>query len=229
MLVASASACRRGDPEGCTQALSVTRDALKSEQFDLARQWRDRAWKLCEDRGSTQTLDTEVVAKQKEVTDRAAAALRRKQESEKLIELLGSWAGQHRENPARAAAGTTCEEPADKTKPKDRWCAGQRALVGSREVLSVRYWDEDPKAVRFSSPAPEAVGCAVFGAHRVIGSWQVPTTTAGKSVARQHCELTAGVLNGMHALVSAAANADVFLFSPEYLEKDSGFRRLILR
>jgi hypothetical protein len=62
------------DKEKCEQAVSVTRDALAKEQTDLARQWRDRAWKMCDDQAGTQALDKEIVAKEAEIAKRAEDA-----------------------------------------------------------------------------------------------------------------------------------------------------------
>lgn len=59
------------DKEKCEQAVSVTRDALAKEQTDLARQWRDRAWKMCNDQSATQALDKEIVDKEAELRKRA--------------------------------------------------------------------------------------------------------------------------------------------------------------
>jgi hypothetical protein len=62
------------DKEKCEQAVSVTRDALAKEQTDLARQWRDRAWKMCNDPAGTQALDKEIVAKEAEIAKRTEDA-----------------------------------------------------------------------------------------------------------------------------------------------------------
>jgi hypothetical protein len=70
--VASAMALAIGcvDKEKCEQAVSVTRDALSKEQTDLARQWRDRAWKICNDQTATAALDKEIVDKEAEIRKR---------------------------------------------------------------------------------------------------------------------------------------------------------------
>src|SRR5690349_3296712 len=62
------------DKEKCEQAVSVTRDALAKEQTDLARQWRDRAWKMCNDPSGTQALDKEIVDKEAEIAKRTEDA-----------------------------------------------------------------------------------------------------------------------------------------------------------
>jgi hypothetical protein len=60
------------DKQKCEEAVSVTRDALAKEQTDLARQWRDRAWKMCNDQAATQALDKEIVDKEAQIQQRAA-------------------------------------------------------------------------------------------------------------------------------------------------------------
>lgn len=60
------------DKEKCDEALRVTREALAKEQPDIARQWRDRAWKICNDSNVTSPLDQEIVAKETELSKRAA-------------------------------------------------------------------------------------------------------------------------------------------------------------
>jgi hypothetical protein len=62
------------DKEKCEQAVTVTRDALAKEQTDIARQWRDRAWKMCDDPAGTQALDKEIVDKEAEIRKRAEDA-----------------------------------------------------------------------------------------------------------------------------------------------------------
>ncbi len=60
------------DKEKCDEAVRVTRDALAKEQPDIARQWRDRAWKICNDATATSALDKEIVDKEAELSKRAA-------------------------------------------------------------------------------------------------------------------------------------------------------------
>ena len=59
------------DKEKCDEALRVTREALSKEQPDIARQWRDRAWKICNDSAITSPLDKEILDKETELKKRA--------------------------------------------------------------------------------------------------------------------------------------------------------------
>jgi hypothetical protein len=63
-----------------------------------------------------------------------------------------------------------------------------------------------------------------LGPHKVLKTWEVPATN-GQGVKRTRCELS-GTLAGMHAVVSAAANAPVYIFSPSYLLKDPAMKKI---
>jgi hypothetical protein len=60
------------DKAKCDEAIQVTRDALAKEQPELARQWRERAWKMCNDTTLTAPLDKEIVDKEAEIAKRTA-------------------------------------------------------------------------------------------------------------------------------------------------------------
>jgi hypothetical protein len=60
------------DKQKCDEAIQVTRDALAKDQPELARQWRDRAWKMCNDATLTSPLDKEIVDKEAEIAKRTA-------------------------------------------------------------------------------------------------------------------------------------------------------------
>ena len=60
------------DKEKCDEAIRVTREALTKEQPDIARQWRDRAWRICNDSTLTSGLDKELTDKEAELAKRVA-------------------------------------------------------------------------------------------------------------------------------------------------------------
>src|SRR5882672_10704348 len=72
VVAASVFATACVDKEKCDEAIRVTREALTKEQPDIARQWRDRAWKICNDSTATSALDKEIVDKEAELSKRAA-------------------------------------------------------------------------------------------------------------------------------------------------------------
>lgn len=92
------------DKAKCDEAISVTRDALAKDQPDIARQWRDRAWKLCNDSTLTAPLD-------KEITDKEAALAKSAADSAKQL----ADAAQQRMNQA-----TSVWKAYDALDPKDR-------------------------------------------------------------------------------------------------------------
>jgi hypothetical protein len=92
------------DKENCNQAISTTRDALAKSQPDLARQWRDRAWKVCNDPTLTGPLDQEIVAKEAEIAKAAS-------NSQQQIAAAGQ---------ARLNTATNVWKGFDKVDPKDK-------------------------------------------------------------------------------------------------------------
>ena len=66
------------DKEKCEEAIRVTRDALAKDQPALARQWRDRAWNMCNDAATVGNLD-------KEILDKEAAIKKRAEDEQKAI------------------------------------------------------------------------------------------------------------------------------------------------
>jgi hypothetical protein len=83
LIVAASSVFATGcvDKEKCDEAIRVTRDALTKEQTDLARQWREYAWKTCDDSAMTATLDQEIVSKEAEIAKKAADELKKIQDA----------------------------------------------------------------------------------------------------------------------------------------------------
>lgn len=89
----SLSGCK--DKKKCDEAVQTTRQAVQVEDTALARQWRDRTWKMCGDADQLKTLDQEIVAKEEEIAKRAvdAAKAAREAAEAKLAELERLWLG----------------------------------------------------------------------------------------------------------------------------------------
>jgi hypothetical protein len=96
------------DKENCNQAITTTRDALSKNQPDLARQWRDRAWKVCNDPTQTEPLDKEIVAKEAEIAKTAT-------DQQQAVAQAAGAAAQARMNTA-----TNVWKGFDKLDPKDQ-------------------------------------------------------------------------------------------------------------
>jgi len=227
-----AAACDTKDEAKCEEALKVGRQALEVADFGLAQKWREYAWKHCADTNALDGLDKEIVAKQSAIEAKKQEEAQRKEQNEALLKLFTGWIGAQRTAPERASAAPKCDEPATKAatpsppKPEDqeRFCTATR--VAGEYTLAVRYWEADKNALRFTTRPKAPVTCDDIGPNRPIKSWDVPAVD-GRSVKRSRCELTGGPLHGLQVLVSAANNADVHVFSPQYLEKDPAMARYV--
>ena len=107
-------------------------------------------------------------------------------------------------------------------KSAERFCTATRSA--GNNTLTARYWDADKTIVLFMTKAPAAATCDDLGPNKVLKTWDVPAVN-GQSVKRTRCELS-GTLSGMQAVVSAAVNAPVYVFSPSYLEKDPALKKI---
>jgi outer membrane murein-binding lipoprotein Lpp len=216
--------CSKKDQAKCDEALSAGRQAIKSGQQDLLTQWRNRAWKYCEDPAAVPALDREVVAAQQAEQERKAKEAAEKQKVSQLANAFSSWVGANRAAANKASAVPECPEKQRGKKEEERFCVATRR-AGPYE-FKVRYWEAEPVAARFTMKPGVVMSCADFGPTREIHSFGIPSTT-GKSAKRSVCEFTGGVLNGMQLVMTEATNADVHVFTKEYLERDPGMKKYI--
>jgi hypothetical protein len=216
------------DPAKCKQALEVTRRSISTEDFASAQNWREYAWKQCDDRASLEALDKELTAKRTEVETRKREIETKNANRRELLKVFLSWVRSNRADPSRASAAPTCEPPAagdpKGDKSEDRFCAATRN-AGSH-AFNVRYYQSQPSAARFTVRLPDATTCEELGAPTVVKTWQVPAT-GGRSAQRFRCSFTSGPLAGMHAVGSQAVNADLYVFDPTYLDKEPSQKTLL--
>ncbi|MBC7957878.1 MAG: hypothetical protein H7Y33_18665 [Cytophagales bacterium] len=219
--------CQTRDADKCNQGFDVARQAIKSNDFALAKQWREYAYKQCDvagqDKDGLATLDKELSTAETTVKAAADAEAQRKAQNGALLKLFVGWAGDNRAAPDKASAAPVCDPPpsdaveaAKIATSKEQLCTGTR--TAGEHTLTVRYWDADKALFRFATKFPYPVSCADLGA-TVTRSFDVPATS-GASVKRSRCDITSGPLAGMGVVVSEAANAEAFIFSPAYLAKD---------
>lgn len=223
-----ASACRGKDAAKCAEALQTVRQALIGKDFNGATQWREYAYKQCEDAAQLASLDQEIVERRNQVTAEEQEKKRAEEETAQLIKVLLDWAGAHRGAPERAVAAPTCDPLPEKTpkdQEKERWCHGTRQ-AGQSFTLEVHYWDADHEAVRFSTVAPTPVSCDAFGEHVVLKRWQTPAQ-GGALAQRSYCELRSGPVAGMRVILADAVKAPVYVVTPKYLEHDATLRALV--
>ena len=216
--------CKRKDEEKCQQALQTTRQALASEDFALARQWRTYTYKQCADADALKTIDQEIVTREAEVARKKAEEEAKKKEHEQVVAAFTQWVAGHRAAPEGASQVVTCEFDDDEKikKSKERFCTRSRSLANGKYSFEVRYWEADPKAARFTFQAPMPVDCGQLGASTTVRQWQVAAMN-GKTATRTRCSITSGALSGLQVLATAASNAKQHVFSPEYLQHDPGF------
>lgn len=219
-------ACNQKDAAKCDEAMGTTRQALQSGQIDLATRWRQYAYKQCDDAAQLAALDKEIVDRRAQLQADAAEKERKQSQHKQLIALFLQWVGQYRNSPETSVASPTCENEQDaKLKvTKERFCSGSRAITGIEgRTLQARYWEKSPsEAALFSVRSELPTTCTDLGGHRVLGETAVPSSD-GKTVKRQHCELTDPSLSGLHALVTEANQADIKVFTAGYPDKDLGF------
>jgi hypothetical protein len=218
--------CQTRNAEKCEQGFSVTRQAVGAKDFALAKQWREFAYKMCDPAGDDKEnlvkLDQEITGAEAAVKAAADAEAARKAKNDALLKLFVTWAGDNRAAPDKASAAPVCDTPTDATekatveRTKERFCTGTRSA--GENALSARYWEAEPKLARFSTKFASPVSCADFGAAE-SKSFEVPSTS-GVGVKRSLCQITSGSLSGMSVVVSAANNADAYIFDPGVLEKD---------
>lgn len=218
--------CQTRNAEKCEQGFTVTRQAIKSNDFALAKQWREFSYKMCDPAGQDKeglvALDQELSNAEASVKAKADADAQRKGKNDALLKLFVSWVGDNRAAPEKASSAPVCDTPTDKAeaaaveKSKERLCTATR--TAGDNTLTARYWEADPKLARFSTKFPAPVSCEDFGG-TVSKTFDVPATS-GASIKRSVCDVTSGALSGMSVVVSAAGNADAYVYTAGYLEKD---------
>jgi len=228
----TALGCSEKDATKCQEALDGTRKSVAASDLILTSQWRERAYKYCEDPAALATLDKEIAAKQGAEAAARAAEAQRVAQNAGLLKTFVTWAGDNRIAPDHASVSPKCDgDDPDPAAPKkattdpaaaERFCTATR--TAGNNTLTARYWDADKTIVLFSTKAPAPATCDDLGPNKLLRTWDVPAIN-GQSVKRTRCELN-GTLAGMNAVVSAAIDAPVYIFSPSYLLKDPALKKI---
>jgi hypothetical protein len=219
--------CQTRDEAKCNQGFDVARQAIKSKDFALGRQWREYAYKHCDaagqDKAGLGALDQELSSAEASVKAAADAEAQRKAKNDALLKLFVAFASDNRAAPDKASNAPVCDPPpADPIEArrietsKEQLCTGTR--TAGEHTLTARYWDADKTLMRFATKFPAPVSCQDFGA-APSKTFDVPSTS-GAAIKRSRCEIGSGPLQGMSVIVSEAANAEAYIFAPGYLEKD---------
>jgi hypothetical protein len=224
-VILGAPSCKQGDPEKCTQAQQVIRKAIDAEDFATARQWREYAYKQCEDRGPLVALDLKITDKESNVQLRKASEEKKQQDTNALAKLFFEFVAQNRAAPQNASQAPVCEPvPAGgpASAAKDHFCTAVRQA--GAHSLEARYWEADPTAFKFQTTLDGQLDCAAMKG-TVSKQWDVPAV-GGKSAKRTRCEL-GGALQGLTAVVTAADRAPLYVVSPGYVARDPGWRTIL--
>ena len=227
----SAFGCSQKDATKCQQALDGTRKSLAASDYGLTGQWRNRAYTYCDDKTALGTLDKQIVDQQASEAAAKVADDQRKAQNDSLIKVFLGWAGDNRAAPDHASAAPRCDgddpsapkSESSEPKSKDRLCTASRTAGTS--ALIARYWEADKSIEMFMLTPPGPVSCDDLGPNKVLKTWDVPAK-GGVTVKRTRCELSSGALSGMNAVVSAASNAPVYVFSPSYPDKDPSMKTI---
>jgi hypothetical protein len=223
--------CSEKDAAKCQEAQDGTRKSVAAGNASLTTQWRERAYKYCEDQTALVTLDREISEKQAALAAAKAAEAQRVALNTGLIKAFVGWVGDYHLAPDHASVSPKCDgddpdagapKAASNPKASERFCTATR-LAGTN-TLTARYWEADKTIELFMTKAPLPVKCDDLGPNKVMKQWAVPATN-GASVTRTRCEL-GGALAGLNAVVSDAANATVYIFSPSYLLKDPALKQI---
>ena len=231
-VTATAFGCSEKDATKCQEALDGTRKSVAASDPALTSQWRERSYKYCADQAALSTLDKEITGKQTADAAAKAAEAQRLALNAGLLKTFVTWVSDSRAAPDHASVSPKCDgDDSDPTAPKkpstgpaatERFCTATR--TAGTNTLTARYWDADRTIVLFSTKVPAPVSCDDLGPNKLLKTWEVPATN-GQGVKRSRCELGGG-LSGMNAVVSAAANAPVYIFSPSYLLKDPAMKKI---
>ncbi|HEY4102888.1 MAG TPA: hypothetical protein VGM44_03320 [Polyangiaceae bacterium] len=227
----SALGCSGKDATKCQEALDGTRKSLAAGDYNLTGQWRSRAYGYCADKASLSALDKQIVDQQASEAAAKSAEAERKATNSAVLKLFTQWAGDNRAAPDKAASAPKCDgddaaagtPAAAEAKTKDRLCTATRSAGAT--ALTARYWEADKTIEMFSVTPPGPVSCDDLGPNKALKTWGV-ASTSGQPIARTRCELSSGALSGMTAVVSAANNAPVYIFSASYLEKDPSLKKI---
>jgi hypothetical protein len=220
--------CQTKDPEKCTEAQQVVRKSLDAQDFALARQWREYAYKQCDDATALAGIDKEIVDREAAVQAEAAKAAKLKAENEQLVKLFLDFVAQNRAAPERASATPVCDPPPPGApaplpgKEKERFCTAVRQA--GTHTIQARYYEAEPQAFRFTTTPEGPLDCTSVGGS-VAKTWEVPAQ-GGKSAKRWRCDLT-GALAGLTAVVSGASKAELHVVSPTYVARDPGWKTLL--
>lgn len=185
-------------------------------KLDEAQQLLDRARSVCagESADDIRRIDGLIADRREAARALAKAEAEAARAQASPTEQLMRWATEPAEHFADSLTDVKCAERGD---PGFGFCEASRKGASD---MTVRYWEHDPKAVRYELRTKLPLECEDLGDHRLVRRW-----SAGDR-SYTLCELTERQARDFSALLVRGANENrAYLFSFAYLRKDPAFEQ----
>jgi hypothetical protein len=217
VLAASLGCATRGEPPDCLEQRQEARNRALAGDLEQAEGLLERVKQRCGPNSQSDIqhigkLIAEKKAARREREEREAnrSALLREFPSKSFVE----WATDRAGDISGKVPSVSC---AERGTPLFGFCEGQREQAPG---ISLRYWQAEPGAFRYSLETQAPPSCQDLGEYRLVRSWQ----RDGSQL--ELCELTSRRLRHLSALiVHTPPRHEMFIFSQEYLGLDPGFER----
>jgi len=198
----------------CWNARQSSRDAIVRGKLDEAQKLLDEARAQCAGQsGDDLRRIEELIADRREVARAVAKEAAEEEHAHGFpTEQFVRWATEPAEQFSHSLSSVKCAERGD---PAYGFCEAERK--GSPD-MTVRYWEHDRKAVRYSFRTKLPLECEDLGDHRVVRRWSLGAESFVL------CELTEREARELSALlVRGSGENRMYIFSFAYLRKDPAF------
>jgi hypothetical protein len=213
LALAALSCSRDGGKADCLRARAEARQAATEGDLDHASKLVEEARAQC---GERSTLDIDRIqrvidARRRAQEKQAELEARERTQTERFpVRRLLEWSKLGVVNPE--VTGLEC---AARDSEDYGFCQGQRR---GDPKLSVRYWDSQRDAFRYTYVSDTPLACVDVGEHRRVRAW----SQDAKSY--ELCELTQHEVRGLSALVERGpTESTIHVYSQAYLQKDRAF------
>jgi hypothetical protein len=210
---------QRGEPMACLDKRQESRNLALQGELDRAGALLDEVKAMC---GANSASDIQHIAKliaeKTEARERAERAEAAKQELAQKFpgQAFVAWATARDGDVAGKTPSVRCGE---RGSADYGFCEGARA---EDPAMSVRYWETEPRAYRYSLITQRAPSCEDLGEHRQVRVW------SRDGALHELCELTSRKLRHLSALVTHAPDEHrMYIFSNSYLARDPAFEQTL--
>lgn len=218
LLCAPSCEQKRETRQACWDARQAVRDAIARDELGAAPGLLEEARSVCAGQSTDDLRRIEVLLEDrrraKQELERAAAERERAMAfpTQQFI----AWATAPLEEFSRSLDEVRC---AERGAADFGFCEATRK--GSPQ-MTLRYWEHERKAVRYTFTTELPLECEDLGEHRRVRSWSV----GQKSY--ELCELTERRARNLSALlVRGEGSNQLHIFSFEYLKRDPAFEQLL--